>query len=445
MQAYTADRHQQQRAIQGKCVHPTGTFLPFTTDEVEHSLPERFEQQVRRYPDRLAIKTLHSQLTYAALNHAANRVAHAILTQCGPGAAPIALLFAHDTPVIVAILGVLKAGKLYVPLDPSFPPARHTAILQDAQPELLLTNSQHLAAARTVTHTGCPVLNLDALDAPGATENPGLTLSLDTLADIVYTSGSTGRPKGVVQTHRYLLHKVMIYTNDIHLCADDHLSLLHSCSVGASERNLFGALLNGATVFPFEVRAHGPAMLASWLHAEAITVLHMIPTVFRQFIETLCGQEPFSALRLIQLGGAQVTRWDVEHYQRHFSSHCILLHNLSSTETGTMGRYFIDKATPLPGQMVPAGYPPAGTEVMLLDEAGQEVGVNGVGEIAVKSRYGGRDGHCPHGAHGEPAGGRGYRTVLISARRIVGRRGAAPPRITHCSPQALQRGCCMPL
>jgi non-ribosomal peptide synthetase component F len=218
--------------------------------DVEQSIPARFEQQVRQYPNRLAVKTHLFQLTYEALNHTANRVAHAILTQCGPGEAPIALLLEHDTAVIAAILGVLKAGKLYVPLDPSFPQARHTAILQDAQPELLLTNSQHLAAARALTHNGCHVLNLDAIDANIAIENPGLALSPDTLANILYTSGSTGGPKGVVQNHRYMLHKVMVYTNDVHICADDRLTLLHSCSVGASERNLFGALLNGAALCP---------------------------------------------------------------------------------------------------------------------------------------------------------------------------------------------------
>src|SRR5687768_15376160 len=92
MQTSTADRLQHQRAIQAKCVHPTGTFLPFAEGEVEHSLPARFEQQVRRHPARLAVKTPHAHLTYAALNQAANRVAHALLTHCGPGEAPIALL-----------------------------------------------------------------------------------------------------------------------------------------------------------------------------------------------------------------------------------------------------------------------------------------------------------------------------------------------------------------
>lgn len=186
MQASTADRLQHQRAIQGKCVHPTGTFIHFAEGDVEQSIPVRFEQQVRQYPERLAVKTHHSHLTYAALNYAANRVAHAILTQCGPGEAPIALLLDHDTAVIAAILGTLKAGKLYVPLDPSFPPARHLTILQDAQPQLLLTNRQHLAAAQALTHTGCPVLNLKALDAPVAAENPGLALSPDTPANIVH-------------------------------------------------------------------------------------------------------------------------------------------------------------------------------------------------------------------------------------------------------------------
>jgi non-ribosomal peptide synthetase component F len=112
-----------QQAIRAKCVHPTGTFIPFEPAAIEQSIPGRFEQQVASYPDRLAVKTRSHALTYAALNHAANGVAHALLTQHGPGSEPIALLLEKDAPLIATILGVLKAGKIYVPLDPFSPPA----------------------------------------------------------------------------------------------------------------------------------------------------------------------------------------------------------------------------------------------------------------------------------------------------------------------------------
>ena len=79
----------EQQAIRDKCFHPTGTFIEFKKEEVEQSIPERFEQQVSRYPDRLAVKTRSQQLTYQELNHTANRIAHAILEQAGDNQAPV--------------------------------------------------------------------------------------------------------------------------------------------------------------------------------------------------------------------------------------------------------------------------------------------------------------------------------------------------------------------
>src|SRR5688572_1443844 len=113
----------EQQAIQAKCVHPTGTFVEFKEEGIEQSIPDRFEQQVANYPDRVAVIGKTVTFTYEALNKLANRLARAILNQCGQGVEPIAFLFEQGAPVIAAILGVLKAGKICVPLDPSYPRA----------------------------------------------------------------------------------------------------------------------------------------------------------------------------------------------------------------------------------------------------------------------------------------------------------------------------------
>src|SRR5438128_2117900 len=93
----------QQLAIRAKCAHPTGTFIEFRKEEIEQSVVARFEQQVRKYPDRLAVKTRTQQLTYAELNQAANRTAEAILAERGVAQEPIALLFPKGVPLIIAI------------------------------------------------------------------------------------------------------------------------------------------------------------------------------------------------------------------------------------------------------------------------------------------------------------------------------------------------------
>ena len=368
-------------------VGPTNTFSPFRQEEIEQSIPARFEQQVQRYADRQALKSGHRVLTYEALNRTANRLAHAILAQRPGGEESMALLLEHGIPMITGMLGTLKAGKIYVPLDPSFPVARTVYMVQDAGAQCIVTDNKHLHLAYRLAQHGQQVLNIDALDACLSSANPGLSLSPDTLASILYTSGTSGDPKGVIQNHRNMLHLIMTYTNDYHICTDDRLSHLHSCTFSATVREVFGALLNGAMVSAFHLKEQGLAPLADWMIREGITIYYSVPTVFRHFARTLTGTETFPRLRLIRLGGEPVSKHDVELFKAHFPQDCLFVNALASSETATTRQYFIDQATPITGSVVPVGYAVQDQETLLLDETGKAVGVDQIGEIAVKSRY----------------------------------------------------------
>jgi amino acid adenylation domain-containing protein len=376
-----------QRSIRDKCVHPIGRFIAFKKEDVEQSIPQRFEQQVGQHSHRLAIKSRHHELTYDELNKAANRVAQAILAQRGEGQEPIALLCGHGAPLLAAILGVLKAGKFYVPLDPSYPHARLRYMLEDSQAALIITNNQSRAFAGQLARRACQLINVEELDSSLSDENIGLSLAPDALAYVIYTSGSTAQPKGAVQNHRNVLHKIMMSTNDYHLCADDRRTLLSSPSSSSSVWGIFGALLNGGSLYPFDVGDEGMTNMAKRLIREEITVYVSVPTLFRQLVRTLTGQERFPRLRLVNLGGEAVSKRDVELYKEHFSPDCILATTLAATEAGTFRRYFVDKETQITGSFVPAGYPVEDKEVRLLDDQGNEVGFDRIGEIVVQSHY----------------------------------------------------------
>jgi amino acid adenylation domain-containing protein len=378
----------EQAAIRAKCLHPSGDFVEFKKEEIEQSIPDRFEEIVRRFSNRVAVKTRNSTWTYDDLNHAANRIAHAILAQRGEGEEPVALFLEHDADAIAAILAVLKSGKIYVPLDPSHLQARSSYIFEDAQASLIVTNNKNFSNARDLARNRCQLLNINKIDSDLLTEkNVGRSLPPDTLAYILYTSGSTGRPKGVVQNHRNVLHAMMNYINGLHISVDDRLTLLHSCSFSGSVYNLFGALLNGATLLPFDLKGEGVNQLGNWLAQEEITICHTVPTAFCHVVQTFTGGEQFPTLRVIHLSGAPVPKADVELYKKHFAAECILVHRMGITETTTIRSYFIDKTTPIDGARVPIGYPVDDKEVLLLDESGKDAGRNCIGEIAVKSRY----------------------------------------------------------
>ncbi|HLF05225.1 MAG TPA: alpha/beta fold hydrolase [Dehalococcoidia bacterium] len=376
----------EQQAIWNRCFHPTGTFIEFSTADTEQSIPDRFEEQVRRHPDRLAVRSKSHQSTYRELNQAANGVARAILAQRQNGQEPIALLVEQGEPMLAPILGVLKAGKIFVPLDPGYPADRTRYMLEDTRTGLVLTNSRNLSLATELVGRGVQLLNMDEIKAGPSGEDLRLPLSPAALSNILYTSGSTGQPKGVVHSHRNVLHQAMLFTQAFHICPEDRLTLLASVT-GQAINTIFSGLLNGAALFPLNVKEEGVGSLAAWLIEQEITMYISASPLFRNFMETLSGDEEFPSIRLVRLASQTVFQGDVALYKKHFSPTCIFINGLSSTEANRMRNYYIDKASELTTSTVPVGYAAADKEVCLLDDDGNQVGPGQVGEIVVRSRY----------------------------------------------------------
>ncbi len=358
------------------------TFIEFGEREIEQSITDRFEEQARVYSRRLAIKTKSQSLTYQQLNAASNRVAHSILARCGSGDEPIALLFKQGASMIIASLGVLKAGKPYAPVDISLPHSRAVQILQDLQASLILTDNDHISLAHKLADNPAKVLNIEDLDANCSNENPGLPVSPDQIAYVNYTSGSTGKPKGVVWNHRNELFGIRVKTNELHICPEDRVSLVRSNNVGAT-RDMFLAL----ALLSFDPHEEGLARLGDWLLEEGITIFTCVATVFRHSVENLNRKGKFPKIRLIHIGGELVSKTDIELYKNHFSNDCLFVNRYSISETQAVSYYFINKQTEITEERVPVGYPLEGNEVLLLDDDRNEVGVNQVGEIAVRSPY----------------------------------------------------------
>ncbi len=244
-----------------------------------------------------------------------------------------------------------------------------------------------MGLARILAESVHQIQDVDELDGSTSTDSPGLPISPDRLAFLLYTSGSTGQPKGVAHSHRNLLHEIMNYTNGLHICTEDRIVLLSSCSFVDSVRATYGALLNGATLYPFDIKEEGLANLAAWLIGQDVTISRFVPTVFRHFCSVLSGNESFPSLRLINLSGEPVSSKDIGLCREHFAPHCVVVNSLGSTETMTFRWSFISNDEPIVGHNVPVGNAVQDMEVLLRDDAGLEVGFNHTGEIAVKSPY----------------------------------------------------------
>lgn len=349
----------------------------------------RFAHMADSYRDRVALREEARTLDYGELAREVCELAAAILSLAPDGDAPVALLLDHGVHTVVAMLGVLAAGRAYVPLDPAYPRAQIEAMLADSGARLVISRGAELALARELGR-GIALLDLETL--PGGSKKIALhdlaaRSTADSHACILYTSGSTGTPKGIVHTHRTIQHLVYGHTLDYALAAEDHLALLVSTSYAASLSEIFGAMLSGSSLSLASMKKLGVANLADWVRREGITVLKLPVSPFRVFLRSLEPGSTFPAVRLVLLGGDALFRKDVEKFRAHFSEQCLLVNRLASTESLSTARLRIERASALPEAVVPVGYADHDAEVLILDNGGHPVPPGTLGQIAVRSRY----------------------------------------------------------
>ena len=376
-----------QNAVRLAKVEPIYPYTAFTDEEIEQSIPQRFEKQVRLCGDRLAIMSDKASFTYDGLNQTANRLARKILAVRGDKVEAVALMFEHDAGVLAAMLGVLKAGKFYLVLDPSYPKDRLAYMLADSGAELVITDSKNLPTVAQLSDGRKEIINLDNLEETLSKENPGLSISPDALAMLLYTSGSTGQPKGVMHSHKNVLVEVRNLTNAWCISQHDRWLLYTSMSFANSVRTIYGGLLNGSAIFPYDLKEKGFGDLARWLNSNRITIMRSLPTTFRNFMASLPPELTFSDMRILAVGGEPMPRSDIDYFNRHFCPSCVLVHGLGPTECFMVSWNYFPHGSRVEESKLPIGYALQDKEVLLLDDSGREVPPGEVGEICVKSRY----------------------------------------------------------
>jgi amino acid adenylation domain-containing protein len=354
---------------------------------VTDSIPRRFRRMVSLHPDLIAVSSGQRQWTYAELEARSNAVA-ARIASFRPTEPVVALLMDHDAPLIAAILGVLKAGGLFLALDPAEPVSALKAVLADSGADLLLVDAANVQLLRS-GGSEIPILEISdmAVTLPGTNDEtlpwPRTEPSAGSGAWLMYTSGSTGTPKGVWQNHAGVVHQAAVYSELVAISSTDRLSLVTSCNLAASATALFGALLNGATLCLFHLRSQGVERLAMWLNQEKITICHFVPTVFRHLLRVVRDDRCFESVRWLRLGGEPLLRSDVDRFKKQFSPEVQLLHAFSSTETGLICGLTVDADTDFSSPRVSVGKPVRGVELLLLDEDRNAVPTGVDGRIGV--------------------------------------------------------------
>ncbi len=357
---------------------------PWKSSDTEASIPELFARQVRLRGEKTAIAGTSWQPSFAELDAAAAAIAGQVLDRAGSGDGPVALLLRHDAPQIAALLGVLKAGRVVVALNPTDPPARLGQIRADVGAELVLADERNRALALAAGFDRSRVILVRERPEPGAAAPPVPAADPSDLALLIYTSGSTGRPNGVMQPHRNVLHNALRLTNGLGIEADDRLVLLASLSSGQGLATTWISLLNGATLCPFPIMERGVTGLPGWLEENGVSVVVVSASVFRNFVRTLNGG-PLCGIRLLRLGSEAALRSDYEAYRRHFPPECLFANTYSSSEAGNVTQFLAGHDLDPADGALPIGAPTEDVDVVLLDERGSEVAPGEPGEIVVRS------------------------------------------------------------
>ena len=317
----------------------------------------------------------------------ANRLARKILSLRGERAEAIALMFDHGASILAAILAVLKTGKFYLVLDPTYPRERLAYMLTDSGATLIVTDGNNFSIASELAQSGKRVVDLNDVDEGLSDENLETHPAADALALVLYTSGSTGNPKGAMHTHKSVLVEVRNLTNAWYISAHDRWVLYTSVSFAASIRTIYCTFLNGGSIYPYDLKERGFSALPEWLRSNRITIWRTMTTTFRNFMAGLPPDLTFPDVRLLSIGGEPVLRGDVEFFNRRFAPSSVIAHGMGPTECFTVCQNYIPHGTLIEESKLVIGWPLPDKEILVLDESGSEMPAGEVGEICVRSRH----------------------------------------------------------
>jgi amino acid adenylation domain-containing protein len=359
---------------------------PLTPPNPQQDIVARFRHVVGCLPDHPAVVDKTGAATYAALDAASRRLAAHLAAHWGTDSEPVALLLPNSVLLVQGMLGVLAAGKFYVPLDPAAEAGSQRALLQLSTARILLTTSELAAAARSLAVSETQIVAIDALAPAPDFASPEPAISPQAYASLTFTSGSTGTPKGILWHHGAWCHRALQAVRYDRMTPDDRVSQLFSPAFAVCSSIVLLTLLNGATLYPSSAAISGG--MFDWLRDQAITIFLAPVGLLRDQLSAgrrLCRAP---TVRSVILGGQSLFYRDLIGLPELVAPDCEIVNRLSMSEFHIVTRYVVDKRDIRPSaDPVPVGYPVADSQVLLWDESGQPVPAGEVGQIVVRSSH----------------------------------------------------------
>ncbi len=351
------------------------TKREYPKDKCIHEL---FEEQAEKTPDAIAVVFEDEQLTYRELNGKANQLAH-YLRKLGvePGVL-VGICVERSLEMVIGLLGILKAGTAYVPLDPQYPKERLKFMLEDTRASIIVT--QRRLRDRLPSHEATVVyLDDETAWATEPDENPVAAIRPENLLYVMYTSGSTGTPKGVSVVHRGVVRLVK-NTDYAELTSDEVFLQFAPISFDASTFEIWGALLNGAKLIVFPPHTPSLEELGRFIESYRVTTLWLTAALFHQMVDGHLSR--FKGVRQLLAGGDVIS---VRHVEKclHELRNCRLINGYGPTENTTFTCCYPMPDPKQVGHSVSIGRPIANTQVYVLDVRGNPAPVGVPGELYI--------------------------------------------------------------
>lgn len=352
--------------------------------------PEVFEQVVSRAPSAIALRYKDRSFTFAEFNIRANQVARCLRGLGVSAGVRVGMCLPHTPESMFALLGTLKAGGVYVPMDPAYPAERLAYTLEDCGAAVVIANRE---TRKRLSEKDIKVLLLESESNPLARysgENLGIPISQDDLAYIIYTSGSTGRPKGVCVAHGEAARHFDLMREVYRLQPSDSTLQFASLSFDVSLEQIFAPLFAGSILHIADDSMYDAAEFSSVLRGAGITVLNLPPAFWQQWTDEgiAQGRDQFGRqFRLLIVGGDVVQPRTVRQWQSYSATAGVLLMNAyGPTETVITALYYevpSNFGEDLSRDRLPIGQPVRGTEIAILDRFQNPVSPGLPGELYI--------------------------------------------------------------
>jgi amino acid adenylation domain-containing protein len=352
-------------------------------------LHEIFEDQTRQFAAKVAVRFGNEQITYRELNDRADTLAKRLTAMGAAGDDLVGLYLEQSIELIVGMLGILKAGAAYLPIDPVYPRKRVEFILADSNTEVVVTTA---TGKQQLESSGCRIALVEEQGEQVARvedAEPARPEGSDRdLAYVIYTSGSSGTPKGVLVEH-YNVTRLFEATREwFHFDQHDTWTMFHSISFDFSVWEIWGALLHGGklVIAPTQV-VRSPEQLQELIRNEAVTVLCLTPSAFDQFVAAEMRRPAAAAypLRQIIFGGEALDLEIVRRWMERYGSdkpELVNMYGITETTVHVTWKRVTEKDLE-DTKLSPIGVPIPDLEIHLLDETGEPVPNGAPGEIYV--------------------------------------------------------------